>query len=82
MSEQTRYFLWSLPQPLIVFGTMLLTASAAVHQWLDPMILLGFILIAQFPLVMLAERWFAKRKIGCSTRLSLPKTRFGCWALT
>jgi len=61
MSEQTRYFLWSLPQPLIVFGTMLLAASAAVYQWMDPMVLLGFILIIQFPLVMLAERLFAKR---------------------
>lgn len=61
MNERLSYVLWSLPQPVIVFGAMLLAASAAVHQWLDPMVVLGLILIAQFPLVMLAERFFAKR---------------------
>ncbi len=55
-------FLWSLPQPLFVFGCMLLVASAAVVGWMDPMVLVLMILVLQFPLVLGAERFFAKRE--------------------
>ena len=53
--------LWSLPQPMLVFSSMLLMASALVYQWMDPDLLFVMILVLQFPIVMLAERFFAKR---------------------
>lgn len=55
-------FLWSLPQPVAVFGCMVIVASAAVDKWADPYVVVGLILFLQFPLVMLLERFFTKRE--------------------
>lgn len=46
--------LWSLPQPILVFSSMLLVASALVYQWMDPDLLFILILVLRFPIAMLA----------------------------
>lgn len=54
--------LWSLPQPIVVFGGAILAASAAANQWTDPEILVGILMFAPIPLLLLAERLLPKRR--------------------
>ena len=53
---------WSLPQPVIVLGLSLLTASAAINGWADLSLLVSLFLFAPIPLLWLAERILPKRK--------------------
>ena len=56
------FSLWSLPQPIIVLGLSLLTASAAINGWADLSLLVPLFLFAPIPLLLLAERLLPKRK--------------------
>jgi len=48
-------FLWSLPQPVAVLGSMLLVATAAAWGWADPSIVAGIALLATLPVLLVAE---------------------------
>jgi sterol desaturase/sphingolipid hydroxylase (fatty acid hydroxylase superfamily) len=62
MQKNSNLFsLWSLPQPIIVLGLSLLTASAAINGWADLSLLVPFFLFAPIPLLLLAERLLPKR---------------------
>lgn len=54
-------FLWSLPQPIIVLGSALLVASAAVSGWADLSVLVPLLLFLPLPLLGIAERLMPKR---------------------
>ena len=63
MQKNSNLFsLWSLPQPIIVLGLSLLTASAAINGWADLSLLVPLFLFAPIPLLLLAERLLPKRK--------------------
>ncbi|PCI79696.1 MAG: hypothetical protein COB20_04350 [SAR86 cluster bacterium] len=53
---------WSLPQPIVVLGLSLLTASAAINGWADLSRLVPLFMFAPIPLLWLAERLLPKRE--------------------
>ncbi len=55
-------FLWSLPQPLISFGCAWLTATACVYKWVDPWLLVNVFFWSSFPIFILLEKIYPKRK--------------------
>lgn len=54
--------LWSLPQPLYVFGCTFLVASACATGWMDGGALAGLILFLTIPLFWVVERLVPRRK--------------------
>ena len=54
--------LWSLPQPIVVFGSTALAASAAAIQWTDPQLLVSILMFAPIPLLLIAERLMPRRQ--------------------
>ncbi|MFT4712041.1 MAG: sterol desaturase/sphingolipid hydroxylase (fatty acid hydroxylase superfamily) [Candidatus Azotimanducaceae bacterium] len=54
-------FFWSLPQPAIAFGFMLLVASAITTEWTDADLLTSILLLSPIPLLLVAERLKPKR---------------------
>jgi sterol desaturase/sphingolipid hydroxylase (fatty acid hydroxylase superfamily) len=54
-------FLWTLPQPVLVFGAMFLVASAYSTGWTDADQLTTALLLMPIPLLLLAERLKPKR---------------------
>lgn len=73
-------FLWSLPQPIFVFGCTVLVASAVITQWMSAPLLVGLVLCLQLPLILLAERIAPKRQEWLLTGGDLAKDAF--WVLT
>ncbi|PCJ25573.1 MAG: hypothetical protein COA96_07050 [SAR86 cluster bacterium] len=61
-SKRTMFSLWSLPQPIIVFGCAILTASAAANQWMNFGLLVSILLFVPIPLLLIAERLSPRRK--------------------
>tara|TARA_R110002110_G_scaffold101523_2_gene257909 strand:- start:911 stop:1885 length:975 start_codon:yes stop_codon:yes gene_type:complete len=59
--DKTTAFLWSLPQPFLVFGSMIMVSSAFVTEWMDPRLLAAIMLIAPLPLILIAERIWTRR---------------------
>jgi sterol desaturase/sphingolipid hydroxylase (fatty acid hydroxylase superfamily) len=57
-----RRFLWTLPQPVYVFGSALLVATAITWEWLDADLLVTLIIFSAIPLILLAERLAPKRR--------------------
>ena len=55
-------FIWTLPQPIVVLGAALLTASAAVNEWMDAGLLLLIFFWLPIPLILIAERLLPKRQ--------------------
>ena len=55
-------FLLTLPQPIAVFGSGLLVASAAVYEWTDRSALTGVLVVLPIPMLLLLERLFPKRE--------------------
>jgi sterol desaturase/sphingolipid hydroxylase (fatty acid hydroxylase superfamily) len=53
--------LWTLPQPLVVFGAMLLVASANANGWTDADQLTTLLLLLPIPMWLLIERLAPKR---------------------
>ncbi len=54
--------LWAIPQPLLVFGAMLLVASANAKGWTNADALTNVVLLSPIPLLLLAERLFPRRR--------------------
>lgn len=54
--RSTLLSLWSLPQPVFVFGCTILTASAFTTGWMDPERLVSFFVLAPIPLLVVFER--------------------------
>ncbi len=61
-TSRTRDFLLTLPQPLAVFGTGFLVASAASYGWMDTGALVGIILFMRIPVLLLLEFITPKRQ--------------------
>ncbi|MFT4747040.1 MAG: sterol desaturase/sphingolipid hydroxylase (fatty acid hydroxylase superfamily) [Congregibacter sp.] len=55
-------FLLSLPQPILVLGTMFAVASAYVYQWFDAEFFTVIMIILPLPLILIAERIWTKRQ--------------------
>ena len=60
--DTLRDFLWTLPQPVLVLGSMLAVASAFTFGWAEPKLFALFMIILPLPLVLLAERIWVKRQ--------------------
>lgn len=56
------FSLWTLPQPIVVFGCASLAASAAVTEWFDPQLIVTILMFAPIPLLLIAERLIPKRE--------------------
>ena len=54
--------LWSLPQPVFVFGCTILTASAFTTRWMDPESLVSFFVLAPIPFLLVLERFMPRRQ--------------------
>ncbi|MEM6708056.1 MAG: sterol desaturase family protein [Pseudomonadota bacterium] len=54
-------FLWSLPQPILVLGSMLAIATAITTEWVDADLFTTFMILLPLPLFLLAERYVPKR---------------------
>jgi len=59
-------WLWTLPQPVLVFGAMTAVASAhassATDAWIEPDTLTNLLLLCPIPLLLVAERLVPRRK--------------------
>jgi hypothetical protein len=55
-------FLWTLPQPILVLGSMLAVASAFTYGWAEPKLFALIMIILPLPLILLAERIWVKRQ--------------------
>ena len=60
--QSLRSFLWSLPQPVFVFGSTVLAASALATQWMDSELLVMVLLYLPIPLFFMLERLFPRRR--------------------
>jgi hypothetical protein len=64
--SKTKQFSLSLPQPLLVLGTMFFVASAYIYQWFDAeiftVIMIILLLLLPLPLILIAERIWTKRQ--------------------
>lgn len=56
--------LWALPQPLLVAGSMLLVAAIVVNEWGGEYYRIWalFVAVLSTPLLLIAERFWAKKK--------------------
>lgn len=61
-ARRLRDFLWSLPQPLVAFGSMALVASAIRYGWTDADRLTSILLLMPIPVLLLCERLAPKRR--------------------
>lgn len=57
-----RRFLWTLPQPVYVFGSALMVATAITQEWMDADLLVTLIIFSAIPLLLMAERLAPKRQ--------------------
>lgn len=57
-----RRILWTLPQPIYVFGSAAMVATAITSEWMDADLLVTLILFSAIPLLLLAERFSPKRQ--------------------
>ena len=63
MDKQSRQaFFWSLPQPIVVFGCAILTASAVTTGWMDVGLLVPILLLLPIPLIILLEYLIPRRR--------------------
>jgi sterol desaturase/sphingolipid hydroxylase (fatty acid hydroxylase superfamily) len=60
--NKTKQFLLSIPQPLLVLGTMLAVASAYTYRWFDAELFTVIMIILPLPLILIAERIWTKRQ--------------------
>lgn len=57
-----RDFIWSLPQPFLVFGSMIAVATAITMEWMNADLLATIMIVVPLPLVLIAERIWTKRE--------------------
>lgn len=55
-------FLWAVPQPVLVVGSMLLVATMISEQWMNHKLFGAIMIILPIPLAIFAERIWTKRK--------------------
>lgn len=55
-------FLWSLPQPILVLGSMFLVATMVAHEWMNHRLYALIMMVLPIPLLIVAERIWTKRK--------------------
>ncbi len=55
-------FLWSLPQPILVLGSMFLVATMVAHEWMNHRLYALIMMVLPIPLLIAAERIWSKRK--------------------
>lgn len=60
-TKSLKSFLWTLPQPFLVLGAMLLVATANVTGWTDADQLTTILLLCPIPLMLILERLRPKR---------------------
>ena len=72
--------LWSLPQPVFVFGCTILTASAFTTRWMDPEPLVSFLVLAPIPLLLVLERFMPRRQDWLLNWRDLAEDTFGVLA--
>lgn len=60
--ESRRSFIWSLPQPVFVFGCAILVASAFTTQWMDAGLLTSIMIWVPIPLLVVVERFAPRRQ--------------------
>ena len=60
--KSLRSFLWSLPQPVFVFGSTVLAASALATEWMDSELLVMVLLYLPIPLFFMLERLIPRRR--------------------
>jgi sterol desaturase/sphingolipid hydroxylase (fatty acid hydroxylase superfamily) len=63
-TQQTKLqaFLWSLPQPILVLGSMIAVSTAFTYEWTNPALIAMIMIVLPLPLVLFAERIWTKRK--------------------
>ena len=58
----TREWLWSLPQPILVMGTVLLVANMVASEWIHRELFAAIMIVLPIPLMIFAERIWTKRE--------------------
>lgn len=62
-SEKARAsWLWMLPQPLLVLGSMVAIATMITHRWMNPDLFTTLMILLPIPLLIVAERVWTKRE--------------------
>jgi sterol desaturase/sphingolipid hydroxylase (fatty acid hydroxylase superfamily) len=56
-----RDFFWTLPQPILILGSMFAVATAFVYEWTDPELYSLIMILLPLPLILIAERIWVKR---------------------
>jgi sterol desaturase/sphingolipid hydroxylase (fatty acid hydroxylase superfamily) len=56
-----RDLFWTLPQPILIFGSMFAVATAFVYEWTDPALYALIMILLPLPLILIAERIWVKR---------------------
>lgn len=69
-------FLWTLPQPIIVLGSMIAIATAYTTGWTNPELLTTLLIVLPLPLLLLAERIWTKREDWIPTPKELAEDAF------
>ncbi|MEO2174693.1 MAG: sterol desaturase family protein [bacterium] len=80
MDQQSRQdLLWSLPQPILVFGCTILAATAVTTHWMDPGLFVSIMIFAPIVLILILERLVPKRQDWLLTWRDLTEDTF--WVL-
>lgn len=58
----TKDFLWAMPQPILVLGSMALVATMVSDEWMNHKLYALVMMILPVPLLIFAERIWTKRK--------------------
>jgi len=80
-AESTRASAWhnvllTLPQPVLVLGSMFAVASIYTYEWVDPDLFSAIMIVLPLPLILLAERIWTKRKDWILTPKELAEDAF------
>ncbi len=68
--------LWTLPQPIIVLGSMFAVATAFTTEWMDAKLLATIMIVLPLPLLLIAERIWTKREDWIPTPKELAEDAF------
>lgn len=61
-SRRWQDFLLTLPQPILVLGSLIAVATMQVYEWMDPDLFTAIMIITPLPLMLVAERIWTKRQ--------------------
>lgn len=61
-SRRRSAFLWTLPQPICVIGSMFAVALAYTNEWIHPDLFATIMIVLPLPLILIAERIWTKRE--------------------